>query len=120
MPPRTGLTIGPVEIAVIEGDFYGAVHRRLAQLGRPWADLADVLGTTRQNLERALRKQRALRLENVRRVVAGLRDLDTRRPLSLAAELRRLGLKVTPKIHPDDAAALLDAIALANPRARKK
>lgn len=115
------LTAGPITIASIEGDFYGAVHQRLAELGLPWSDLAGALGTSRQNLERALRKQRALRLENVRRVIAGLAKLQpSRKPRPLAEELDELGLTVTSAISEDDAAALLDAIALTKHRARKR
>lgn len=125
MPARDPLTIGPVEIASIEGDFYAAVSKRLARMRRSWTDLAVELGDSRQNLERALRKQRAIRLENVRRVITGLRGLRGLRPLTgpagLRSELTDLGLTVRPMASEDDVRALRDALALTKPtRARKR
>ncbi len=109
------MTVGPVAVATVRGDFYEALARRLGELGLTWAQLADEMSTTRQNLQRMLRLQAALRVENVIAVLSAVRKLAGETgELDLGAELSALGVAVRGAGDNNVDAALKQAAALNN------
>lgn len=113
------LTVGPVPFATIDGDVFEAVSKRLAALGSSWTELATLLGQSRQNLQRAVRLQQALRFEVLLEVLDGLRALankPVRQRMMLHKDLADMGLQLT--INMGGSAALLEAASLVT-RARK-
>ena len=109
MPAAQPLTIGPLTIATIEGDVYQAVSDKLEALESSWVALAARLKTSRQNLQRAMRLQQALKVETLRSVLAALDDIQgvrRLRPRSLKVALAAMGLRVVKTTNDDDRATV--------------
>lgn len=112
MTSARSITVGPITFAEIEGDVYGAISARLDAAGSSWAGLARELGTSRQNLQRAMRLQAALKVETLQAALAGLAKFERRRPRRLDKELEAMGLTLRVAQGGTDDDALLAAAAL--------
>jgi len=109
------LTVGPAKLGRIEGDVFAAIAGQLAALGSNWTALALACGVSRQNLQRALKLQAALRLETLREVLDGLRQiagLPVRRKRTLECELESLGLRLVVEVAPETEEAVLEAVSV--------
>jgi hypothetical protein len=122
MSERRQITVGPIAFAEIEGDAYDAISARLDAAGSSWAALGRQLGTSRQNLQRAMRLQAALKIETLGQVLAGLAAIEKRKPKSLAREIEALGLQLRAGASEADEDALLEAaiVVRSNRKTRKK
>lgn len=111
----TDLTVGPSKLGKIEGDVFAAIASRLAALGSNWTELAHACDMSRQNLQRALKLQAALRLEILRVVLDGLRQVAGKpaaRKHNLPRELEGLGLRLVVEVFSETEEAVLEAAAV--------
>ena len=117
----TTLTVGPAPFGQIEGDVFARVAERLDEMGSNWTELAHACMTSRQNLQRAMKLQAALRLETLRLVLDGLRQLAGKpkaRTKNLKRELEALGLQLVVEVSPETEEAVLEAAAVITRRAK--
>jgi hypothetical protein len=120
MPERRQITVGPITFAKVAGDVYAAISARLDATGSSWAGLARQLGTSRQNLQRGMRLQVSLKVETLAEVFAGLAAMEKRRPKSIAAEMRAMGLTLHVGASEADEGALLEAAAMVRHNRKRK
>ncbi len=122
MPDATSqsITVGPVSFATITGDVFAAISERLAAAGATWSGLALHLKMSRQNLQRAVRLQRALRFEVLLPVLNGLRHFEKKpeiRPYQIRQQMEAMGLKL--EVNSDTETAMLEAVSSMVTRARE-
>lgn len=111
----TGLTVGPSKLGKIEGDVFAAIAKRLDGLDSNWTALAEACAMSRQNLQRALKLQAALRLETLRVVLDGLRQIagqPRRQKRNLPRELESLGLRLVVDVAHETEEAVLEAVSV--------
>jgi hypothetical protein len=108
------ITVGPVVVAQIAGDLYAALAARLGELGISWKALAEHMNMSRQNLQRALRLQAAVKVETITATLQAMHELagERGRELDVAGELEAMGLRIKGTKRKDTATALLQAEAL--------
>ena len=105
------ITVGPIAFAEIHGDVYVAISDRLDAAGSSWAALARQLGTSRQNLQRGMRLQAAVKVETLTNALRGLAEIEKRKVKPLGVELKAMGLQFKAGASDEDEAALLTAAA---------
>lgn len=122
MPDATSqpITVGPVSFATITGDVFAAITARLGAAGATWSGLALHLNMSRQNLQRAVRLQQALRLEVLLPVLNGLLHFESKpaiQPHQIRPQLEAMGLQL--QINGSAETAMLKAASSMVTRARE-